>query len=440
MILDKAQEAEVRLETVPAPASTRSGTSSNDSHEAASYPSRSRASHNASRSTLQDILNPAPELRMDRVDSIYSSDAGHQALLSSSINDSSLTLDDIPLDELPSTQSRRSSSFFASPAYVNRSRSRSIDIVRTRSAAEEASPASTSQARPATSSGSTLVPPDSRRTSSFLSIFPRRQSNSTLLPLHQALPDSRREALRNREISAPISETLVRTSYTYPKAGINPVQAAWLGSRDHITRLTTYLDTAPPAFEEEDGSLELDRRASRDTLAPLRSAQHHDAATNEGTSASQASRSSSANALAELEEESAQLSSLVHQESLRRSSLPPHMVALPPSLPVSPISPRTAGGSNTDWPISRAASLARAHSLARQRLSSDHSLAGRQDSIARRRVQSESQEDTSSRVATPSSPTPLAPRSDSPTPLPRNAGNARPVLTLSTSSTASSLA
>ena len=229
MVLGKAEEDAIHLETVvQGPNSTLSTISTRESSEedahyaaTAPHPSRSRASYAASRRTLHDIVNPAPELRMDRVDSIYdqapsilgSSDNGHLPLLSTGANDSTVTLDDVPFDGMPQASSRRSSSFFASPAYVNRSRSRSIDIVRTMSAAQDQPQASPSQAR-LTSSGSTLVPPDSRRTSSFLSIFPRRQNASTLLPLHQPLPDSRREALRNREISAPLSDTLVKSSYT----------------------------------------------------------------------------------------------------------------------------------------------------------------------------------------------------------------------------------
>lgn len=223
-----------------------------------------------------------------------------------------------------------------------------------------------------------------------------------------------------------------------PKAGINPIQAAWLGSRDHITRLTTYLDTAPPAFEEEDESLELARRASGDTLTPLPSAATQSNGAAGSTAPPAGTRSSSSNVLSELEEESAHLSSLVHQESLRRSSLPPHMVALPPSLPVSPTSPRTIGGNNTDWPVSRAASLARAHSLARHRLSSEQNLVGRQNSIARRRVQSATQGNNDSEMARTSVSMPVLPRSESPTPLSRSAhagdiGSVRPVLSLSTS-------
>lgn len=200
----------------------------------------------------------------------------------------------------------------------------------------------------------------------------------------------------------------------------------------------------------------MNRRISRDTVSSLPRL----STTNQAASGSASTledeenvpRSRSTNVLSELEEESAHLSSLVHQESLRRSSLPPHMVALPPSLPVSPISPRSPGG--TDWLISRAASIARAHSLARHRLSSDqYNTVERQNSIARRRVQSTNTTPMTSMNASPSPTTtngranasvPIMPRSESPTPLPRNAAAAaapqtseismtRPVLSLSTS-------
>lgn len=202
---------------------TRSSDSDADAHYAATaaYTNNARrTSYTFSRSTLQDIENPAPELRMDRVDTIQtaatpsdlsSSENGHRPLMAGA-NDSALTLDEVPLDGLPIRQS----SFFSSPAYVNRSRSRSIDIARTLSSTQDHPGVSATQ-RP-TSSGSSLSVPQSRRQSSFMSIFPRRQSSSTnsttLLPLHQPLTEARREALRNREISAPIGETLVRTSYT----------------------------------------------------------------------------------------------------------------------------------------------------------------------------------------------------------------------------------
>lgn len=226
MILDKAEGEDVQLENAAPTVSLLSTTSSRSSegddanaHYAATaaYTPR-RTSYAVSRSTLHDIENPAPELRMDRVDTIQttnapsllsSSDNGHQPLISSSYpNESTLSLDEVQLDGMP----LRHSSFFGSPAYVNRSRSHSIDIVRTMSSAQEAN--GTSSGRP-TSSGATLEIPNARRQSSFMAFFPRRQSNSSsVLPLHQPLTESRREALRNREISAPIGETLVRTSYT----------------------------------------------------------------------------------------------------------------------------------------------------------------------------------------------------------------------------------
>lgn len=271
-----------------------------------------------------------------------------------------------------------------------------------------------------------------------------------------------------------------------PKAGINPVQAAWLGSRDHINRLTTYLDTAPPAFAEEaenDIPLELDSRTSNDVgpntahggpsvRSSLISASTSVNAINEGTT----ERPFVSNVLSQMEEESAQLSSLVHQESQRRASLPAHMVALPPSMPVSPISPRSESpgpngangyGGNVDWPISRAASLARAHSLARHRLSMETQqspinvgggspLIDRRTSIARRRVQSDNHNhipnngSPNSNSVTPvrmsTLPSQLQ-RSESPTPMSRSnvvgsaadltskaspSGNLRPVLKVET--------
>lgn len=161
MILDKAEEqADIHLETVPAISAT-STISTRDSHEGddahyastAAYAPR-RTSYTVSRTTLQDIENPAPELRMDRVDSVYttapsllsSSENGHQPLLNAGVNESTATLDEVPLDGMPPIGSRPSS-FFASPAYVNRSRSRSIDIVRTTSAAQESNGLSASQTR-----------------------------------------------------------------------------------------------------------------------------------------------------------------------------------------------------------------------------------------------------------------------------------------------------
>lgn len=230
MVLDKATE-DAHLENVPpaVPSLTRTSHESDaEAHYAstAAYSPR-RTSYTISRTTLHDIENPAPELRMDRIDTAHtntpsllsSSENGHQPLMSGA-NESTYTLEEIPLDGLPPS-SRRSSSFFASPAYVNRSRSRSIDVARTMSAVNEQKQGGTPLGRP-TSSGSTLEIPQqhlqqSRRSSGLMSLFPRRQSNTstTVLPVHQAAAnEGRREALRNRDISAPISETLVRTSYT----------------------------------------------------------------------------------------------------------------------------------------------------------------------------------------------------------------------------------
>lgn len=453
MVLGKADQEETQLEHANLPtlsllssSTPRSSESDAEAHYAATAAYTSlprRTSYTCSRSTWHDIENPAPELRLDRVDTAQTantpslssnSDHGHQPLLAMS-NDSVLTLDEIPLDGMAGGQSP----FMGSPAYVSRSRSRSIDAARTVCPAPDQS-----EQRP-TSSGSTLSVPQSSRQSGFMSLFPRRQSNTngspTILPLHQPLTESRREALRNREISAPIGETLVKTSYTYPKAGINPIQAAWIGSRDHITRLTTYLDTAPPAFDEEDQFLEMDRRASRDansTSAVVSATNVHDLEDEPG-------RPSASNVLTQMEEESVQLSSLVYQQSLRRSSLPPHMVALPPSLPVSPSSPRTYGAGNSDWPVSRAASLARARSLANNRISTDQqNTLDRQGSVARQRIQSANQSSPTVEEMQ-GTPVPTLPRSLSPSPIPQGlhagngAGSERPLLSISTSSSESSL-
>lgn len=230
MVLDKAEQEEMQLEHAPADpitvsllSSTTTRSSEGDQSEAhyaatAAHASPRRASYALSRSTLHDIENPAPELRLDRIDTIQttnppsiisSSENCHQPLMAGT-NDSVVTLDEVPLDGLPVRQS----SFFGSPAYVNRSRSRSIDIVRTMNTSNGQT-GSLLANRPL-SSGSTLDVPQPRRQSGFMSIFPRRQSAtpSNVLPLHQPLTETRREALRNREISAPIGETLVRTSYT----------------------------------------------------------------------------------------------------------------------------------------------------------------------------------------------------------------------------------
>lgn len=187
----------------------------------------------------------------------------------------------------------------------------------------------------------------------------------------------------------------------------------------------------------------MDRHTSRETSATSA----HIYASNSGGESTDPSRPSASNVLSQMEEESAQLSSLVHQESLRRSSLPPHMVALPPSLPVSPTSPRTYGAGSSDWPISRAASLARARSLAIKRTSGDqtNSVSRQSSIIARRRVQSEDQTSPTIDEMRRSGSAELdLPRSESPSPIPRrsNSDNVartdRPILSVSTGSTASS--
>jgi hypothetical protein len=224
MVLNKSEFEEVRIEGSPV---TRlpSGASHSevDAHFAstATYSQR-RTSYAASGVPLNDIENPAPELRLERVDTIQtgtapsitsSSESGHRPLMNQG-NESTLTLDETSVEAALLSSSGGPSSFFASPAYVNRSRSRSIDISRTMSSTtgEENSADSRSSyagARPS------LDLPQSRRSSGFLSIFPRRQSNlAPTLPVHQPITDTRREALRNREISAPLSDTLVRSSYT----------------------------------------------------------------------------------------------------------------------------------------------------------------------------------------------------------------------------------
>jgi hypothetical protein len=212
-----------------------------------------------------------------------------------------------------------------------------------------------------------------------------------------------------------------------PKAGINPVQAAWLGSRDHIARLATYLDTAPPAFAEADESLEMGDRSSLDASSSNASRGDASASVDEAPVAH-------SSVLAQMEEESAQLSSLVHQESMRRASLPAHMVALPPSAPGSPISPSGSMG-NADWPISRAASIARVHSLARHRASLQQSPLERQTSLARRRMHSGHRNDSITEVD--STDGLEQSRSESPSPLSRTLNvnvpldlTARPALVL----------
>ena len=100
---------------------------------------------------------------------------------------------------------------------------------------------------------------------------------------------------------------------------MNPLQAAWLGSKESINRITTRTNAEPPEFgedhaiPEEDDILGDEQERVADS-PPLRIN----------------------TALTQLEEESAQLSALVSRASLHRASLPPHLIALPASMPVSP--------------------------------------------------------------------------------------------------------
>lgn len=125
-----------------------------------------------------------------------------------------------------------------------------------------------------------------------------------------------------------------------PKAGINALQAAWLGSRDSINRITTFLSSAPPAFDAVDEEATLESES-----APVAEA---------GTAIESGSPRRSIPAplpiqvLTQLEQESAELSTLVHRASMRRSAssgIPPHLIALPPSLPGSP----TTATAPVDW-------------------------------------------------------------------------------------------
>lgn len=247
MVLDKADDAV--LETVEL-ADTSSDTSSN--HHPRELPSSRQSAQTVPRHgrqssqfdpslRLRDIDNPAPELRVDRYDTIDGAahsdasmsrmqgedgDGGHGGLLdyrrdrASAMSTASVnsTLEEVVVEQ-GGTPSLRSHSFFASPAYSNRSHSRSLDIYRTISTTDLATGNSSAMHSTADLQASGAIPnPPSRprRASGLRSMFTRtsngRTSNS-VLPLHSNLPDSRREALRNREISAPLSETLVRSSY-----------------------------------------------------------------------------------------------------------------------------------------------------------------------------------------------------------------------------------
>ena len=428
MVLNKAEDD---VET-PSHVADDSGVDLTSDIQQADLPARLSRSynrqHNVSAVTLLDIPDPAPELRFERWDTVQStdgfsrtsSDNPQQRLLAAASNNaSSIALDEIPLDEampplslststLPSmsthSSARRpsSSSFFASPAYVNRSRSQSIDAYRSLPATQESEEVEQS------SSGR------SRRSSSSAFRFPfhKRHSTSQGLPLPATsgsahLAAARKDALRNRDISAPLSDTLVRTStsYVFPRSGLNPLQAAWLGSKDSIGRLAVYLDTSPPKFAldeeaaipedaEEDLSSSRPQSQTRQAIPLLPLA--------EGSAASQPAAGQSARTLridttlTQLEEESAQLSALVARTAsvTSRHSLPPHLVPLPMSVPSSPAQglfasgsmPAFASPSSTEWPVHRSISLVRG-----PRNSLDASLGAPKstDTRGRRRVQSE---------------------------------------------------
>lgn len=175
-----------------------------------------------------------------------------------------------------------------------------------------------------------------------------------------------------------LTDTLfVSVSLSSPKAGINPLQAAWLGARESISRITTYLDTAPPAFEEvqEDEESEghavhnepPDSARSEETPALEASDSRINSAARPDIAQETPPSTTRRNVMSELEEESAQLSTLVHRASLRQHSLPPHMIALPQSLPGSPVSSM----SPVDWPIPRRLSVRQHNGAPRGRLSSN---------------------------------------------------------------------
>lgn len=428
MVLNKAEDD---VEP-PTHVADDSGVDLTSDIQQAELPARlSRSYHrqnNASAITLLDIPDPAPELRFERWDTVQSTDGfsrtslenpQQRLLAAASNNASSIALDEIPLDEAmpplslstsasPSmsthSSARRpsSSSFFASPAYVNRSRSQSIDAYRSLPATQESEEVEESSSS------------RSRRPSSSAFRFPfhKRHSTSQGLPLPATstsahLAAARKDALRNRDISAPLSDTLVRTStsYVFPRSGLNPLQAAWLGSKDSIGRLAVYLDTSPPkfAFDEEAAILE---DAEEDLASSRPQSQSQQAGPllpiAEGSVSLQPAAAQSPRALridttlTQLEEESAQLSALVARTAsvTSRHSLPPHLVPLPMSVPSSPAQglfasgsmPAFASPSSTEWPVHRSVSLVRG-----PRSSLDASLGPPRSpqSRDRRRVQSE---------------------------------------------------
>ena len=405
MVLDKAEPAEADVVEVII-------TSNNDADSEAPrlHVTSPRPNFNPSLVTLQDI-EPAPELRVQRYDtsasnpdsSFSSSENAH--LLSARLNASTASLDttveDVAIDGMPrlsSTRRESGASFFESPIYANRSRSRSFDVSCSSIANGEDDTDMGSLSRP-----SLDLPRERRQSSGFRSLFHRpsaSQGSLSLLPLHSTPSTARRSAVRNREISAPLSDTLVRASYQPPKAGINPLQAAWLGSRDAISRITTYLDTAPPAFVETAEEAE-EEGEEEDDVGPLDEG--------ERPAPLSSARPSAGRTMSQMEEESAQLSSLVQRASMRRVSLPPHLVALPPSLPASPTS-----GPPMDWPARRHGSIS--SELSRSARTSLDLAA----SPVRRHASSSSSQSTinSPRKMTRSDPTATAAgRPESPTPL-----------------------
>jgi hypothetical protein len=346
----------------------------------------SRPSFNSSRAHLLDI-EPAPELRVERYDAMSSvaslsmtADTHddphllpfHRHMASDSTASLDTTLENVSLEDTNLGSRRASSvSYFASPAYTTRSRSRSIDILRTSSADDSAS----TEGRSGTPHSTTgLLAPSSantngRRTSTLRTLFsrPSGQPATQVTPAQAALDAARSEALRNRQISAPLADTLVQTSYQLPKAGLNTVQAAWLGSRDAIKRMTTYLDTTPPSFvpatedvqEEDDTASE--PSAAQDTT-PIAGSELPRSVSVRSARLSAAHRSST---MDQLDEESAQLSALVQRASLRRISIPPHLVALPPSAANSP-----TYASGVEWSLPFSASIERQlHSPTRTEIS-----------------------------------------------------------------------
>ena len=402
MVLDKAEPTEVDI----VQDITEDSISTNSSNESpALHVTPPRPSFNISHVTLHDI-EPAPELRIHRYDtSISQADSSmtssENAHLLSRFNASSVSLDttieDVALDGMPPlSSSRRGSgaSFFESPVYTNRSRSRSFDVSRNFSLSEDDHDLA-SLSRP-----SLDLPRETHGSSGFRSLFRRpstNQGSASLLPLHSSPSNARREALRNRGISAPLADTLVRASYQPPKAGLNPLQAAWLGSRDAISRITTYLDTTPPAFTD----------TAEDDEAGVEGGNEDEEA---GVDGVRTPRPPNGRTMTQLEEESAQLSSLVQRASMPRVSLPPHLIALPPSLPASP----TSYDVPMDWPARRHDSIHSELSRAKQRKSTDLTT-----SPVRRHVSSASYSslNTTPRKKTKSDPTELFARPDSPTPL-----------------------